>query len=111
MVSMVKVQEWIVNKNLDSNEIYAVKSINFEGTIEKETEKAVYVKFNTNFGNITMWCPKSCVEKIEEIKKENGKAEIIEINNMMVKLSNGKTFLRNSKLFNENSKIGDIVEF
>ncbi|HGE9019788.1 TPA: hypothetical protein ACGBX4_001531 [Staphylococcus pseudintermedius] len=28
-------------------------------SVKRETEKAVLVDFHTDFGHITMWCPKS----------------------------------------------------
>ena len=39
-------------------------------TVEKETEKAVLVKWNTDYGFVTLWTPKSIMVTEEEAKAE-----------------------------------------
>ncbi|EGQ3505533.1 hypothetical protein [Staphylococcus pseudintermedius] len=53
------VPEWIINKNLTTEEAYAVLNNGPQVSVTRETEKAVLVDFHTDFGHITMWCPKS----------------------------------------------------
>lgn len=53
------VPEWIICKNLSQEEAYAVlNECNFM-LVNRETEKAELVAFDTDFGTITMWTPKS----------------------------------------------------
>lgn len=53
------VPAWIINKNLNSNEAYAVLNECDGMSVLRETEKAQLVEFVTNYGEITMWTPKS----------------------------------------------------
>lgn len=53
------VPEWIIRKNLDDNQAYAVLNENNKTTIVRETEKAKLFKFDTEYGYIEMWSPKS----------------------------------------------------
>lgn len=68
------VKEWIVRKNLNEQEAYAVSEILFEGDVIRETEKAYYLLFDTNYGHIKMWAPKSqCYD--EEARREMEREE------------------------------------
>ncbi|TDM12646.1 hypothetical protein [Macrococcus bovicus] len=53
------VPEWIIRKNLTTEEAFAVINSYSQVTIRKETEKAVLVDFHTDWGHVSMWCPKS----------------------------------------------------
>jgi|SRR5690625_413077 len=53
------VPAWIIRKNLDSNQAYAVLNEANRMKTVRETEKAKLVEFDTNYGKITMWTPKS----------------------------------------------------
>ena len=53
------VPEWIIRKNLTTEEAFAVINSYPQVTIKKETEKAVLVDFHTDWGHVSMWCPKS----------------------------------------------------
>ena len=66
---MVYVKEWFINKNFNQNERYGI-SVADRSYIERETEKAVLVRWETEFGNITSWIPKSCLLTEEEMEKE-----------------------------------------
>lgn len=52
--------------NLTNGQRTAVENT-FDCLVVRETEKAVQVLWSTKFGNITMWCPKSCIGV--EVKK------------------------------------------
>lgn len=54
---------WIIEKNLQSEEVLAIVCGHPTTKVLKETEKAVNVMFTTDFGNIFMWCPKSVLVK------------------------------------------------
>lgn len=81
MNNRVYIKEWIVRKNLGalSNEYFAAKEIDFSFEIEKETEKAVYGYFDTAYGRVYMWSPKSQVmsvaEKVEEDNQKTNRYE------------------------------------
>lgn len=53
------VPTWIIEKNLSSNEAYAVLNESPTVSFKRETEKAILVDFHTDYGHIEMWCPKS----------------------------------------------------
>lgn len=69
------VKKWIVRKNLSLNEVFAVEEIGCEGVVVRETEKAVNLKFKTNYGNIYMWCPKSQTMTLKESYEEELKIQ------------------------------------
>lgn len=57
---MITIKSWFLEKNFDSNSKYGIETS--ELAIIKETEKAVQITTrNSDFGNITFWCPKSCL--------------------------------------------------
>lgn len=53
------VPAWIINKNLSSDQSYAVLNECDNMSVVRETEKAQLVEFSTNYGNVEMWTPKS----------------------------------------------------
>lgn len=53
------VPTWIIEKNLNVNESYAVLNQCNSKSLVRETEKAELVSFDTDFGTIEMWTPKS----------------------------------------------------
>src|SRR5699024_12833660 len=53
------VPAWIIKKNLSSEQAYAVLNECETMEVKRETEKAQLVEFNTQYGNIEMWTPKS----------------------------------------------------
>ena len=63
-VQKVTVKSWFIsnNVNLTSQEKTAIKFEAYFGKVIKETEKAVQVLFSTDFGNVKLWTPKSCLE-------------------------------------------------
>ena len=101
---MLTIKSWFLNKNFDTNERIAIASV--EPTVEKETEKAVFLCWNTDYGKIKKWVPKSCTEettvKVEadttEIKtattRDGRTLDIISDDGMFVKLSDGKEYAK-----------------
>ena len=60
----VIVKEWFVRKSLIIEESRAVINSGCDFVILKETEKAVFGYYDTDFGRIyNKWVPKSCVEE------------------------------------------------
>lgn len=57
--SVYGVPTWIIRKNLSQSEYQAVVSVAYDMVVVRETEKAELVKFETEYGDITMWTPKS----------------------------------------------------
>lgn len=53
------IPSWIIRKNLSQEESYAVINQSSSMTVVRETEKAEYVEFDTDFGKVQMWTPKS----------------------------------------------------
>lgn len=69
------IPEWIMNKNLDSNQLYAIRAEQEGPSLVRETEKAILVAWYTEFGKVSMWCPKSVLKSKEEVQKEAEEAE------------------------------------
>jgi len=63
-IQKVTVKSWFIsnNENLTSQEKTAIKFEAYFGKVIKETEKAVQILFSTDFGNVKLWTPKSCLE-------------------------------------------------
>lgn len=53
----MKIANWFLNKNYSQNERYAMACV--DPTVEKETAKAYFLVFKTEFGTIKGWFPKS----------------------------------------------------
>lgn len=68
------VKSWFLSRTLSQNERYAY-STGDGAYIAKETEKAVLVKNMTDFGQISFWCPKSCLLTKEDVIKNARKME------------------------------------
>lgn len=64
----MKIKEWFLYKEFDQNERLVMQYD--EMTIERETEKAYLLKWNSDFGYFTKWVPKSCICTAEEIETE-----------------------------------------
>lgn len=69
----MRIKEWFLIKNFNDNERYAMSVSDI--TIERETEKAYLLKFESDFGSITKWIPKSCIMTDEEEKEVESKIE------------------------------------
>ena len=73
----MRIKEWFLFKNFNQSERYAISVSDIE--IEKETEKAYFLKCISDYGVIKTWVPKSCTmsdeEYFEEYKKQQEKFE------------------------------------
>ena len=58
------VKKWFLEKAFTQNERYAIDTTE-QVSIVRETEKAVLIKWVTDFGTIQRWVPKSCVESFD----------------------------------------------
>lgn len=64
------IPEWIIEKNLDENQIYAIHAEGEDAELVRETEKAILVAWATEFGKVSMWCPKSVLKSKDEVVAE-----------------------------------------
>ncbi|QAR22358.1 hypothetical protein [Limosilactobacillus fermentum] len=55
------IPEWLMAKNLNQSENQGAH-LAYSIYAKRETTKAVLIEFETEFGNITMWAPKSVVK-------------------------------------------------
>lgn len=55
------VKNWFLNKEFTTDERIAIAGV--EPTVKRETEKAKLLKWNTEYGVIAKWVPKSCIEE------------------------------------------------
>lgn len=55
----IEIKQWFMNKNFTSEERFAAD--NSDRVIERETAKAVLIKFTSKYGNVSKWVPKSCL--------------------------------------------------
>lgn len=69
----LRVKQWFIDKNFTPEERYAADVSDL--TIIKETEKAVLIKFVSDFGTFTKWIPKSCLMTEEDYRIEREKEE------------------------------------
>lgn len=53
------VPNWFIEENLDQQEAFAVENYHYGSAVVRETEKAQWVEFDTDFGSIRLWVPKS----------------------------------------------------
>lgn len=63
------IKSWFIDKNFTQSERLVIQTADFGGELETlhETEKAVQFKAFSDYGNITFWCPKSCILKAGEV--------------------------------------------
>lgn len=62
------IKSWFLNKEFSANERIAI--IGVSPAMVRETEKAVCLRWNTRYGVIKRWVPKSCLEAVT-IAEEN----------------------------------------
>ena len=63
----IVIKSWFLAKNFTEGERYAISVSDL--AIEKETEKAVFIKAVSDYGVIKFWCPKSCLTTLEKEAK------------------------------------------
>lgn len=68
----IAIPYWFIFKNLTRAQADAI--VGERMTVERETEKAVLVKWNTDYGFVTLWTPKSIIVTEEQARTE-AKAE------------------------------------
>lgn len=64
------IPDWIVEKNLDQNQIYAVRAEGENAKAERETEKAILAAWTTECGKVSLWVPKSVLKSKEQARAE-----------------------------------------
>ena len=64
-----RIEKWLVGKNFTQEELAAIDTCS-ESYIERETEKALLIKWPTKYGTISKWIPKSCIRSEEEVVEE-----------------------------------------
>ena len=66
------IKGWFLDKNFSQNERYIINLAMMGDELEtlRETEKAVQLRADSDFGNLTFWCPKSCILKDGEVDEE-----------------------------------------
>lgn len=102
----MKIKKWFLDKNFSQSEKYAMTVT--EPKVERETEKAKLIKWDTEFGIISSWIPKSCIEieEVEEVEEKEIKvgskvktnkgtvAKVIKIEGIKVSCDNGKDYIK-----------------
>lgn len=63
------IKNWFVEKNFSSHELLAIAWC--EPSVDRETDKALLLSWDTDYGKISRWVPKSCILTDEEIASEN----------------------------------------
>lgn len=88
----MSIKTWFLEKNFSQNERYLIAT--GELTIVKETEKAYNFKCESDYGEFTFWCPKSCVTKESE-KKFVSKEELEELkkSSKIITTANGRKLI------------------
>lgn len=66
------IKGWFLDKNFTQNERYIINLAMNGDELEtlRETEKAVQFRADSDFGNLTFWCPKSCILKDGEVDEQ-----------------------------------------
>lgn len=58
----VWVKGWFYKKNFEGNQLYAIIESGGQFVVSSETEKAYKGYYDTDYGRIYAWCPKSVCE-------------------------------------------------
>ncbi|MCM1221738.1 MAG: hypothetical protein NC548_45430, partial [Lachnospiraceae bacterium] len=66
---MYYIKDWFLNKNFTQNEAYIIRLAQAGGELYmiRETEKALQLRAESDFGNLVFWVPKSCTVSEEEV--------------------------------------------
>jgi len=102
------IPQWFIEQNFTGEERYAITTC--ESVIEKETEKANLLVWNTKFGRISKWIPKSVYGNEKQVDSDlipcNKKFKqlstgiifnVIAENEETIKLEIGKKFIKKSE--------------
>jgi len=79
----IKVKDWFLQKNFSQNEAYAIRLCE-DCHIERETEKAALIRFETEWGLIRSWIPKSVFEVEAEGEQEHEEAVGFQVGDRIV---------------------------
>ena len=71
---MINVPNWVLDNTLNKAQKYAYEM--GDKKILRETEKAVLIKVTSDFGSFSFWCPKSVLNRINEVKQQFTYVEI-----------------------------------
>ena len=63
------IKNWFVEKNFSSQELLAITGC--EPSVERETDKALLLSWDTDYGKISRWVPKSCILTEADLASEN----------------------------------------
>ena len=96
----MKIESWFLNKNFTGNERLVIEQDDY--TIISETDKAIKVRFMSDYGNLTTWLPKSVVfcgevktTNKKEIKTKAGEIkEIAFMDRNIVTTTDGKKYMK-----------------
>lgn len=96
----MKIESWFLNKNFTENERLVIEQDDY--TIINETDKAIKVRFMSDYGNLTTWLPKSvaCCEEVKTTNKKEIKTKAGEIKEVafmdrnIVTTTDGKKYMK-----------------
>lgn len=101
----MNIANWFIEKEFTQGERYAISTT--EPSVERETEKAALLTWNTDFGKITRWIPKTLItdepaapvmNNIEAVagasyRTPDGKTiKAVSVKGDLVTAKNGKTY-------------------
>ena len=96
----MKIESWFLNKNFTENERLVIEQDDY--TIISETDKAIKVRFMSDYGNVTTWLPKKvvCCEEVKTTNKKEIKTKAGEIKEVafmdrnIVTTTDGKKYMK-----------------
>lgn len=109
---MIRIESWFLNKNFTSNERIVIESSN-DQIIERETEKASLIRFESDYGTLKTWVPKSLytTEEVKEISEE-AKKQVKNFVNKIIEQENAKYDYYNRVLnFAKENKIKGVRKY
>ncbi|WP_276691301.1 hypothetical protein [Acidaminococcus massiliensis] len=62
------IKDWFINNNFSQNEAFAIRCSDL--SVLKETEKAYFIRAESDYGVLRFWCPKSCTMTDKEVRAE-----------------------------------------
>ena len=88
------IANWFLFKNFTQNARLVIEQDDY--TIISETEKAIRVRFMSDYGNVTTWLPKSVVsyEKTKTTFKQEEVKEVTWMDSLTVQTTDGKTYMK-----------------
>lgn len=67
-VGKMVIPQWLIDEGLDGAKSCAIRIADYAPYISRETAKAVLVVWSTEFGRVTLWCPKSVLRPLSEVE-------------------------------------------